>query len=169
MKVYKQIKQMVKAAAEPSNNPYKVSLLTLAREKTFTYTIDGSPCILCSRDGYELLRRVWERDLSIAESFYLVLLNRANRVTGVQCISQGGVSGTVADPKIILATACLTLSSGIILAHNHPSGNLTASQADIELTKRIKDLAKLMEVQVLDHLILTPENRYFSFADEGML
>jgi DNA repair protein RadC len=83
-------------------------------------------------------------------------------------ISQGGVAGTVADPKIIFRNALEHLSSGIIIAHNHPSGNLTASQADIDLTKKVKEGARLLEMQVLDHLILAGQ-KYFSFADEGLL
>jgi DNA repair protein RadC len=102
------------------------------------------------------------------EEFWIVLLNRANRVIKKHQISQGGVAGTVADPKIIFKTALEELASGIILAHNHPSGNLTASQADIDLTKKLKEAGKLLEIQVLDHLIIAGQ-KYFSFADEGML
>lgn len=78
-----------------------------------------------------------------------------------------GVSGTVADPKLIFAAAIKAPACGIILAHNHPSGNLSASQLDIELTKRMRDGGKLLEVQLLDHIIVT-EDGYFSFADEGL-
>ncbi len=102
------------------------------------------------------------------EQFWIVLLNRANRVIGKHRISQGGVAGTVADPKIIFKIAVQELASGMILAHNHPSGNLTASQADIELTKKLKEAGRLLEIQVLDHVIIAGQ-KYFSFADEGML
>lgn len=102
------------------------------------------------------------------EEFWVILLNRANRIIRKQQISSGGVSGTVADPKIIFKAALEELSSGIILAHNHPSGNITASQQDIDLTKKLKDAGKLLEIQVLDHLIFAG-SKYYSFADEGLL
>ncbi len=102
------------------------------------------------------------------EAFWVILLNRANRVIKKSQISQGGVAGTVADPKIIFKLALDELASGIILAHNHPSGNLTASQADLDLTKKIKEAGRLLDIQVLDHLIVAGQ-KYFSFADEGMM
>jgi DNA repair protein RadC len=128
--------------------------------------VNEKPKITGSRDVYELLKG----DLQDIphEEFWIILLNRANRVTKKAQISQGGVAGTVADPKIIFKIALEELSSGIILAHNHPSGNLTASQADIELTKKIKAGAKLLEMQVLDHIIIGGQ-KYFSFADDGLI
>jgi DNA repair protein RadC len=102
------------------------------------------------------------------EEFWVLLLNRANRVTKKKQISLGGVAGTVADPKIIFKLALEELASGIILAHNHPSGNLTPSQADTDLTKKLREGGKLLDVQVLDHLIIAGK-KYFSFADEGLL
>ena len=102
------------------------------------------------------------------EEFWAVYLNRANRVILQKKISEGGVSGTVADPKIIYKSALEHLASGIIVVHNHPSGNLTASQQDIALTKKLKEGAKALEIQLLDHLIIAG-NTYLSFADEGIL
>jgi DNA repair protein RadC len=102
------------------------------------------------------------------EQFWVVLLNRANRVIRKVQISQGGVAGTVADPKIIFKSALDDLASGVILAHNHPSGNLSPSQADITLTQKLKEGGRLLEIQVLDHLIVGG-HKYFSFADEGLL
>jgi DNA repair protein RadC len=102
------------------------------------------------------------------EEFWVILLNRANRIIRKQQISQGGVAGTVADPKIIFKAALEELACGIILAHNHPSGNLTASQQDIDLTKKLKEAGKMLEIQVLDHLIFAGA-KYYSFADEGAL
>jgi len=102
------------------------------------------------------------------EEFWVLLLNRANRVIRKQQISFGGVAGTVADPKIIFKTALEELASGIILAHNHPSGNLAASPQDLELTRKLKESGKLLEIHVLDHLIIT-RNKFLSFADEGLL
>jgi DNA repair protein RadC len=127
---------------------------------------DVKPKITSSRDAYEFLKA----DLIDIphEAFWILLLNRAHRVIRKHQISQGGVAGTVADPKIIFKLALEDLASGIILAHNHPSGNLTASQADLDLTKKLKEGGKLLEIQVLDHLILAGQ-KYFSFADEGLL
>lgn len=102
------------------------------------------------------------------EEFWVIMLNRANQVTKKQQISSGGVSGTVADPKIIFKMALDELASSIILTHNHPSGNLRPSQADISLTKKLKEAGKMLEIPVLDHLIFT-NDAYFSFADANMM
>jgi DNA repair protein RadC len=127
---------------------------------------DEKPKVSGSKDIFEIIRGHLQ-DIP-HEEFWVVLLNRANRVLKVQQISQGGISGTVADPKIIFKAALNELASGLILAHNHPSGNLTASQADIDLTKKMREAGKLLEIQVLDHLIIGGQ-KYFSFADEGLL
>ncbi|HYF70212.1 MAG TPA: DNA repair protein RadC [Ohtaekwangia sp.] len=127
---------------------------------------DSKPRISGSRDAFDLLRSSLQ-DLP-HEEFWVMLLNRANRVVRKVQISQGGVAGTVADPKIIFKFALEELASGLILAHNHPSGNLTPSQADTNLTQKLKESGKLLEIQVLDHLIIAG-NKYFSFADEGLL
>ena len=119
-----------------------------------------------SKDAYDFVKGDM-MDLS-HEEFWVLLLNRAHRIIKKQQISLGGVHGTVADPKIIFKLALEELASGIIVAHNHPSGNLTPSQQDIDLTKKLKEAGKLLEVQLLDHLIVAGKN-YFSFADEGML
>jgi DNA repair protein RadC len=127
---------------------------------------EEKPKIGSSRDAYEILK---SELLDIPhEEFWILLLNRANRVIKKSQISQGGVAGTVADPKIIFKIALEELASGVILAHNHPSGNLNASQADIDLTKKLKEAGKLLEIQVLDHIIVAGQN-YLSFADEGLL
>jgi DNA repair protein RadC len=96
-----------------------------------------------------------------------MLLNRANKVLGVLEISSGGISGTVADPKLIFAAALKAGASGLILSHNHPSSNLKPSQADISLTKKVKEGGTLLEIFVLDHIIVTSEG-YYSFADENV-
>lgn len=127
---------------------------------------DAKPKITGSKDAYEILKA--ELLDMPHEEFWILLLNRANRVIAKKQVSQGGVAGTVADPKIIFKMALESLASGIILAHNHPSGNLTASEADINLTKKLKEGGKLLEIQVLDHLILAGQ-KYFSFADEGLI
>jgi DNA repair protein RadC len=122
-----------------------------------------------SKDSYEFLKKVFDkRILQLQESFIVLYLNRSNQILGYYKHSLGGIAGTVADPRIIFATALASASSGIILSHNHPSGNLTASQADLDLTRKIKGGGKLLEIQLLDHVIVT-KTGYFSFADEGLL
>ena len=96
-----------------------------------------------------------------------MLLNRANKVLGIFEVSSGSSTGTVVDPKLIFAAAIKGNACGIIMAHNHPSGNLNPSQADIDLTKRVKGGGKFLEIQVVDRLIVTIEG-YYSFADEGL-
>jgi DNA repair protein RadC len=102
------------------------------------------------------------------EEFHVLLLDRSNKVIRQVKVSSGGVSGTVVDPKIIFKTALDLKASGIILSHNHPSGNLKPSQADIALTKKVKEGGKLVDILILDHIIVTTDG-YFSFADEGLL
>lgn len=127
---------------------------------------DEKPKIVGSKDAFELLRP-YLQDIS-HEEFWVMTLNRGNRVIKKHQVSQGGVAGTVADPKIIFKTAVEDLASGIVLAHNHPSGTVTASQADIDLTKKLRDAGKLLDIQILDHIIIAG-TKYFSFADEGVL
>jgi DNA repair protein RadC len=98
----------------------------------------------------------------------VIILNRANYVLKKTQISRGGIAGTVADPKLIFKSAIEQNGSSIILIHNHPSGNLKPSQADINLTKNLKEAGKFMEIPVLDHIIVS-DNCYFSFADEGLI
>lgn len=102
------------------------------------------------------------------EVFAVVFMNRANRISHFEVISKGGITGTIADPRIILKKALQEDAVNIILSHNHPSGNLTPSRQDIELTSKIREAAKFLDINVLDHIIVG-ENGYFSFADEGLL
>lgn len=102
------------------------------------------------------------------EEFWILLLNRANKIIGKYQVSQGGVSGTIADPKRIFNLALSNLASGIILCHNHPSGNIKPSEQDIKLTNKIASGAKYMDINLLDHIILGDEN-YYSFADDNKL
>ena len=119
-----------------------------------------------SLDAFRIMQQVFI-DLP-HEEFWVLLLNRSNKVIGKQVISKGGVTGTIADPKLIFKAALEQLAPSIILLHNHPSGNLKPSEADIALTKRIKQSGILLEIAVIDHLIIT-NSAYFSFADEGMM
>lgn len=122
--------------------------------------------ISSSRHVFDLLRSKF-MDLS-HEEFYVVFVDRANQVLKTEQISKGGLSGTVADGKVIFQKALELKCSAIILAHNHPSGQLKPSEADLKLTKSLMNFGKYIDLQVLDHLIFS-DNSYFSFADEGIL
>ena len=120
--------------------------------------------ITTSKAAEECIRQFYSDDIGIYESFFILLLNRGGYTTGFAKISQGGTAGTVVDVKIIAKYIADTLAHGIILAHNHPSGNTTPSPQDKQMTERIKEMAKIFETNVLDHIILTEES-YYSFAD----
>lgn len=122
--------------------------------------------ITCSRDAVSLLEPIL-RDLQ-HEEFWIILLNRANAVIDQRMISKGGVSGTVVDPKIIFNEALKMKASGIIVSHNHPSNNPRPSESDLQLTKKLREGGKLMEISLLDHIIIAGTS-FYSFADEGVL
>lgn len=124
--------------------------------------------IASSDAGYRFIRQFYLDDIEIFESFFILLLNRINNTIGYAKISQGGITGTVADIRLIAKYAIENLACGVVLAHNHPSGNNKPSQQDIDLTKKVKEALKLLDVQVIDHIILT-DKEYYSFADEGIL
>lgn len=121
-----------------------------------------------SSDAEAVLREIWSPGIELKEEFYILLLNRANAVLGWYKVSEGGVAGTVVDPKLIFSVALKGLACGLILAHNHPSGNLRPSDQDISLTRRLKQAGEILEIPVMDHLILSAEGCY-SFADEGVM
>lgn len=122
--------------------------------------------ITCSQDAYEAIY-AYLSDHSF-EEFYSIFLNRANEIISIQKISEGGTSGTVVDPKKIFKIGLLRQASSIILCHNHPSGNLTASHQDKHITKNLKGIGEMMDMPIIDHLIVG-NSQYLSFADEGLL
>ena len=126
------------------------------------------PIVKSSQDAYDYLIGAWSPQIERLEEFVILCLNRANKVLGFSKISSGGISGTVADPKVIFQVASKSNASSILLAHNHPSGNTNPSDNDIQLTKKLKKAGEFLELNVLDHLIITPHT-YFSFADESLL
>ena len=127
------------------------------------------PIIKSSKDSYEVFLQTWDDNkIQFQEEFKVLLLNRGNKVMGVYLASAGGISGTVADPRLILAVAIKSLCVSMILAHNHPSGNLKPSRDDEHVTAKIKEAAKYHDIKVLDHIIVSTEG-YYSFADEGLL
>ena len=127
------------------------------------------PQINSSIDVYKVLQENWNYEvIEFIEEFKVLLLNRANRVIGIVPISVGGTAGTIADPKVIYVSALKANAASIILAHNHPSGNLKASHADIELTKKLKNAGLFLDLPILDHIILTKDG-FLSFADEYLM
>jgi DNA repair protein RadC len=142
-----------------------VAALELGRRRKETEIVKREK-ITTSRDVFDIMKSGMI-DLP-HEEFWILLLNRANAVIRKELISRGGVSGTVVDTKIIFKTAVEHYACSLIICHNHPSGNLKPSDADIRITKSIKEAGKIMEIPLVDHLIIT-DSSYYSFADEGML
>lgn len=142
-----------------------VAALELGRRRR-SAEVPVQKAITGSKDAFELAYE--ELADSNHEKFAILLLNRANRLIRKVIVSEGGFSGTVADPKRIFSTALAHKASSIILAHNHPSGNIRPSDSDIRLTNKLQQAGEHLDLPVLDHLIIGEEN-YFSFADEGMI
>jgi DNA repair protein RadC len=139
--------------------------LELGRRRRMTEPGEN-PQIRSSADVFNIMSPVMQ-DLP-HEEFWILFLNRANRVTGRMKISQGGVSGTVTDVRIVMKKAIESLASGLVICHNHPSGNNSPSDSDIRITQKIREAGALMDIQLLDHLIIAGKD-YYSFADNGAL
>lgn len=140
-------------------------------EIKISYIPTGRPGkqITCSRDAYQELKQWFSvSTISLQETFIVLYLNQSNHVVAVYEVSRGGLTGTIADPRLILSTALKITAVGMVIAHNHPSGNLTPSQADLQLTGKIKSAAALLDINLLDHIIMTDVS-YLSFADDGLL
>lgn len=138
-------------------------------ELTYRSTSRSRSKIYSSEDAYKILLPTYkEGTICYKEYFKVLLLSQSNQVLGYTLISEGGITETCADVRVILQAALLTNSVALVLAHNHPSGNLKPSRQDMEITKQVKEAAKLMRISVIDHLILTDAG-YYSFADEGLL
>lgn len=142
-----------------------IAALELGRRRQLS-DIREKPQLRSSSDAYDQMAPILV-DLP-HEEFWILLLNRANRVISRERISSGGVAGTVVDAKMIFQKALERMASSVMLFHNHPSGGLRPSQADITLTTKLKSAGKVMDIEVLDHLIIS-ERGYYSFADEGRL
>jgi DNA repair protein RadC len=142
-----------------------IAALELGRRRKDSETLKRE-IIITSKDVFEVMKSSF-LDLP-HEEFWMLILNRANAVIKKELISRGGVAGTVVDTKIIFKTAIEHYASSIIICHNHPSGNKLPSEADIKITRSIKEAGKIMEIPLSDHLIMTDAG-YYSFADEGIL
>jgi len=123
--------------------------------------------ITSSADGYHYMRQFYLDDIDVFESFFLLMLNNSNNTIGYAKISQGGITGTLVDIRIVAKYCVDSLATACILGHNHPSGKREPSNADKSITKKLKDGLALLDIKVLDHLILTSDNGYYSFADES--
>lgn len=145
---------------------YKTTIpeLTLKKKETDIKKVK----IQSSRDASDYARNFYFDDLGIFESFFILLLNRANNTIGYVKISQGGTAGTVVDPKLIAKYAIEGLAESVIMIHNHPSGNTKPSNSDIKITNKVKNGLAFFDIKVLDHVIITEES-YYSFLDEGLI
>lgn len=127
------------------------------------------PQIKSSRDAYKLILSCWDQSkIELCEQFKILLLNNAYKALGIYEVSSGGITSTQADLRLIFSSALKANATALMIVHNHPSGNLTASEADKTITRKIAEAGKLLDITLLDSLILTPES-YYSFADNGLL
>ena len=117
-----------------------------------------------------LINRVYDEEtIGYKETFKVLLLNNANKIIGYTTISEGGLSSTIVDVRVVMQTALVCNATSMILTHNHPSGNTRPSSQDDSLTKKIKAACDIMEIRLLDHIIVTPTDNYYSYNDEGRL
>ena len=145
-----------------------VSEIDVIYKRQVNVRMSDLPLIQSSLDCYEVFSHYWDPGkIDLLEEFKVLFLSKSNRVKQIYNASSGGISGTVADTRLILAAAIKVAASHLILGHNHPSGSLKPSRADEELTQKIKQAAILLDIRVLDHLIISSEG-YNSFADEGL-
>lgn len=128
------------------------------------------PTIKSSKDAFDILISAYDKNkIELVEQFFALFVNRANKVLAIYCVSSGGITGTVADPRLIFSAGLLLSAVGCLICHNHPSQNPRPSEADIELTKRMKAAGELLEIKLLDHLIITDNEGYFSMTDHGII
>lgn len=133
-------------------------------------SIKDRPLITNASDAVEVIKLVIDMQrIALQEQFIVIYLNQANKVVGTMNVFSGSIKSTVIDIKLILASGILLMSSGVIVAHNHPSGNLKPSREDLALTKRLSTALQYMEMKLVDHFIITPDDDYLSFANEGLL
>jgi DNA repair protein RadC len=141
---------------------FEISLKAKGKPSELTQIQSSADVAKVCRDCFNADAMDWR------EEFIAIALSRSNKVIGFYKVSSGGTSGTVVDPKILFQFALLATASSLIICHNHPSGNLNPSSADNDITKKICEAGKLLDIQVLDHIILTSES-YYSFADNGKI
>jgi len=131
--------------------------------------ISNKPIISSPLDAYRVFMEFYPKDtLHLQEHFFVAYLNRFNRVLGVLHLSSGGITGTVADIRLIFGTALKAAASGIIISHNHPSGNMKVSNRDKDVTCKIRDAGDILDIKLMDHIIIGHEGQFLSFSDEGL-
>ena len=162
MKQYLQQPEIVLGNIDQSNIP-EINISYTRQDKAFIGMVGNS------KDVADFIRSIYEpNSIELQEHFFVLFLNQRNEIIGYYKHSKGAINATVADVRIILATALKSLAVSLIIAHNHPSGSLTASDADKKLTEKLKEAAKMMEINLVDHIIVTPKS-YLSFADQGLV
>lgn len=147
---------------------------TKVKEITVSYQGGGNTKsdykIHSSKDAAKLLFEQWDKNtIAVQEAFKVVMLNNAHKVKGIYQLSTGGITGTLVDLRILFAVALKSLTTAMILAHSHPSGTLTPSEADKKITYKIKRASEFLDIKLLDHIIIIPNGDYYSFADNGIL
>lgn len=153
--------------AHQMDNLYKVTEVQLVYKNKLK--VSDRPRIKSSLDAFELLSEAWDYDrIELLEEFKVLLLDRKNSCLGVSQVSSGGITACMVDLRLVFATAIKSRATGIILAHNHPSGNTTFSDNDKDLTKKFAEAGQVLDISILDHVVLTAEG-YVSMADEGLM
>ena len=155
-----------------SNGDNKLSWKVAEVELIYNSKVKATdrPKITCSKDAELVLRDNWNNSqISLREEFNALYLDRQHRVLGFYNVCKGGISATLVDVRLAFIAALKLKSSAMIIAHNHPSGNLKPSQADINLTDKFKQAGEVLDIGVIEHIILTPDAGYYSFADEGLM
>jgi DNA repair protein RadC len=127
------------------------------------------PHVINSMDSEAILREYWSNDIHLLEEFNFLMLDRGNNVLGFSNAAKGGIVGVMVDPRLIFVAALKARAVAIILAHNHPSGQLRASAGDMAVTRRMVQAGQLLDIQIIDHIILAPEGGFYSFADDGLI
>lgn len=147
---------------------YKVNEIQISYQENAN--IYNTATVSSSVDAGHILYKSWNKNtIALNENFKVLLLNNSNKVKGIFELSSGGIISTLVDIRMLFSVVLKSLSVGIILAHNHPSGKASPSEADRDLTQKIIKAGKLFDVKVLDHLIILPNGKYYSFADNGIL
>lgn len=144
----------------------QVAEITITYSPTFRAI--KRPIVQSSADAYKVFLEKWSDLIGFVEEFNVLFLDQGNKVICFYNVSKGGINSTTVDKRVVFAAALKACAVGVILAHNHPSGNLRPSQADIDLTKSLLKAGETLDIKVLDHLIVTPDG-YYSFADEGLI
>ena len=148
-------------------NPFNITEIELSYKNEIP--LHHRPQLLSNEDAANFLQNIWNDNFSFQEEFNIVYLNRNNRVLGVFNLAKGTVSNCIVDIKLAFVTAIKANCSSLIFAHNHPSGNKKPSISDIALTEKFEEVGKLLDINIVDHIILTPDGEFFSFALEDLL